>query len=263
MFMKLMARLSLASTLVLSLACGSESQTSEEKIVGGASVDPKLYTQMFRSVASLQLGNEHFCGGTLIAPNLVMTAAHCLSDMSPREIAAMQVVLGTSQLSNLKDAERFSVADYKIDSRYNAFTSRYDIAFLTLNGQSRQPYATVNGDAAFPKTGAELVVAGWGITAEKSDLTPDTMKYAKLKAISNPVCALAMGFSIFAGSICAYATRTDACQGDSGGPLFGVDGTQMKVVGVVSYGRGCARLLSPGVYTRVSSFVSAGKIEVN
>jgi secreted trypsin-like serine protease len=96
-------------------------------------------------------------------------------------------------------------------------------------------------------------VAGWGSTYEGGNVT-SVLKYTAVKAISNAECARAYGSSIFDGNLCAYTAGTDSCQGDSGGPLYSYDGTQLTLVGIVSWGRGCARQGYPGVYTRTSYF---------
>ena len=247
------ASLILTGWLVM-FGCGqekaSERTQSDLDIIGGEAVSEALYQRYFQSVVSLRINGNHFCGGTLIAPNKVVTAAHCVIDLGPAA-ANLRVAMGSKNLNG--EAESFKVADLAIDSRYSARTSQYDIATLTLNGSSIIEPAPVNLSRQFPQTGAKVYTAGWGTTAEGGQISPQ-LKYTGVEVISNRSCRDTYGERVYAGNICAYADRTDSCQGDSGGPLFSYDGTKLSVVGVVSWGFGCARRGYPGVYTRVSEF---------
>lgn len=256
--MRLYAVLALAGWPVM-LACGSqnaqEEANSDLNIVGGSAVNASLYSSYFQSIASLQLGGSHACGATLIAPNKVVTAAHCIADLSSSSVKRyVSVVLGASNLNSRAGRETFSVASYAIDPRYNPNTHAYDFATITLSGKSSYPPALVNTDSSFPSAGATTYVAGWGSTAEGGYATA-SLRYTAVAVVSNADCRSAYGSNIYAGNICAYKQNTDSCQGDSGGPLYSFDGTRLTLVGIVSWGYGCAREGYPGVYTRVSEFL--------
>lgn len=258
--MRAIAMSILGSSVLLLSACGKstgmEVQGSGLSVVGGNVASQATYDQYFKAVASLQIQGSHFCGGTLIAKNLVLTAAHCLADF-PRSaiLNQVEVVLGSATLRSRAGAEVFRVASYQIEPRYDAQNNQYDIAIINLQGESKLTPAPLNIDNALPAAGTTTYVAGWGVTRENGNISA-SMKYAPLSAISNEQCASVYGSSIYSGNVCAYANGVDACQGDSGGPLFSFDGQKLTVVGVVSYGYGCARRGVPGVYTRVSEFVS-------
>lgn len=239
------------------MGCGAEktaNETSQLDIVGGSQVSSSLYSQYFSSIVSLQYGSSHFCGGTLIAPNKVLTAAHCLADFSSSEVRnSLRVVIGTRDLRSTAGAERFSIASYSINPRYRSSGTQYDSATITLSGNSSFQPVAVNKAGAFPAAGSTVYVAGWGSTYEGGYAT-SVLKYTAVKTISNAECARAYGSEIYDGNLCAYASGTDSCQGDSGGPLYSYDGTKMTLIGIVSWGNGCARQGYPGVYTRTSFF---------
>ncbi|NRA67188.1 MAG: serine protease [Pseudobacteriovorax sp.] len=234
--------------------CGSTGQqeTSTLDIVGGQTVSDGLYDRYFQSIASLQIRGQHFCGGTLIDESTILTAAHCLVDLG--DLASeLRIVLGTNDL-NERAPETFSAASINVDSRFSNATNQYDIALITLNGTSNITPAPVNLDSSFPSASSTVYVAGWGAQRE-GGRGSDLLKYTGVEVVSNAECAQAYGSNIFSGNICAYTPQTDSCQGDSGGPLYSYDGEKLTVVGVVSWGFGCARRGYPGVYTRVSEFL--------
>ena len=227
---------------------------SQLNIVGGTTVSSALYQSKFTSIASLRYGGSHFCGGTLIAANKILTAAHCLADFSSTEIKnSITVVLGSSSLGSSSGATTFKIAGYKIDSRYDASTSQFDVAVITLNGTSTITPAPINTSTAVPAVGEKTYVAGWGSTQEGGNVS-SALKYTTVAVVSNAECTNDYGSDIYFGSLCAFTKNTDSCQGDSGGPLYSYDGTKLTVIGVVSWGNGCAREGYPGVYSRLSEF---------
>lgn len=241
------------------VSCGSQPGSGEETtssldIVGGSAVSSSLYNTHFTSIVSLRYFGSHFCGGTLIAPNKVLTAAHCIADYSSSTVRNnIKVVLGNINLNSSSGTESFKIASYKISEDYSSWTSQNDIAILTLDGASKFTPAPINLEANLPAVGEKTYVAGWGTTREGGSISP-VLKYTAVDVVSNAECKKAYGSKIFDGSLCAYTAKTDSCQGDSGGPLYSYDGSRLTVVGIVSWGQGCARAGYPGVYTRVSEY---------
>ena len=240
-------------------ACGSQNSGADEQIstldiVGGSAVSATQYSNYFTSIVSLRIYGSHFCGGTLIAPNKVITAAHCLADFSSSSIRNnIKVVLGNTSLKSSAGTETFKVSAFKIHEKYSSRNTQNDIAIITLDGNSRFEPAPINTDASLPVVGSKTYVAGWGSTREGGSIS-SALKYTSVTVVSNDECADAYGSSITQRNLCAYTAKTDSCQGDSGGPLYSYDGQKLTLVGIVSWGNGCARAGYPGVYTRVTEF---------
>lgn len=230
------------------------------RIVGGAESD-----QAYSWMVSIQYrsSGQHFCGGTLIANNWVVTAAHC-TENTPA--SAMQVVIGIQNLSepNVDETYRVSAiydhADYNFPKELNN-----DISLLKLSGEtSLAPIETISlNDFNNIATGELLKTIGWGALEEfDSELEtgnfPEALNEVELPLVSPATCRAAYPFEFGASEnpLCAGFVEggKDSCQGDSGGPLIiEQDGTPY-LVGVVSWGYGCARAGSYGVYSNVSAY---------
>lgn len=228
----------------------SESSYSKEiRIIGGTGAMDGRYPY----VVSLKSGSEHVCGGSLVAKDTVLTAAHCLGGFV--SIAAVgDDVLGMGE----EIAVKFEVVypDYDSGTDQNDF----GLMFLERSVSSDIPLLTLNDDSSLPEIGSTCYVMGWGDT-DQTDAgvsLSDELMIVGLPVISNQDCdnASSGGDSyagyIFDNMLCTASEGEDACQGDSGGPLIiRGDGPESDVqVGIVSWGIGCAYL--PGVFSRVS-----------
>jgi len=205
-----------------------------------------------------------FCGGAVIGPSTVLTAAHCMSEEAlgapARQIRDLKVIAGRGDL--LADEGReIPLSKVWINPAYNRYTNAGDFAVLTLSKPLPANSAirmAGPGDAAYrPGTGA--VVYGWGDITGAGDYVRG-LRAARLQVLSDAVCQRAyaggVGGTYLSGAmLCAGepAGGRDACQGDSGGPLV----AQGRLIGLVSWGSGCGRAGRPGVYTRVSDIVRA------
>lgn len=203
------------------------------------------------------VGGFHGCGGSLIAPNIVLSAAHCSGVFS-------QVQIGRHDRNDvLDDYESFSILQEILHPQYRDDAIAHDQVLIILDGDSTATPIPINRDPSTPTDGAPVTVMGWGLTEEddNSSASP-TLKLANLNVIGNDECEDSKsGFLVFDSyqglisddMMCAATDGSDSCQGDSGGPLVQTDSSGNDLlVGVVSWGYGCASADFPGVYSRVS-----------
>ncbi|KAH8405537.1 hypothetical protein KR215_002133, partial [Drosophila sulfurigaster] len=201
---------------------------------------------------SLQRSGSHSCGGSIYSANIIVTAAHCLQSVSA---STLQVRAGSSYWSS--GGVTSKVAAFRNHEGYNSNTMVNDIAVIRLSSSlSFSSNIKSIGLASFnPSNGASASVSGWGTQSSGSSSIPSQLQYVNVNIVSQSVCAssaYSYGSQIRSTMICAAASGKDACQGDSGGPL--VSGGQL--VGVVSWGIGCAYSNYPGVYASVADLRS-------
>ncbi|ETV63954.1 hypothetical protein H257_19113 [Aphanomyces astaci] len=225
------------------LFAASTTVVAQQEIVGGteAAVGQHLYVTGFRSTET----GAASCGSSLIAPNVVLTAAHCIGG------GRTFVSIGSHYKSGTKDGERIKVKQAIKHPKYNAGTTSYDFAILILEQPSKFPPVQVSFDTVAP--GTPSIVRGWGRTSS-GGASSEVLLEVGVNSISNDQCAkLLTGFTVNEAMLCAGGKLgEDSCQGDSGGPLTVESNGSVKLVGVVSWGIGCAQQDKPGVYSRIS-----------
>ncbi|XP_075905044.1 elastase-1-like isoform X2 [Nelusetta ayraudi] len=228
-----------------------------EDVVGGTEAKPNSWPWQ----VSLQAGRRHFCGGTLIQSNWVMTAAHCVD--SP---GTFRVVAGEHDLQTQSGREQIMpVARVYVHAQWNrkSLSSGYDIALLRLSGNVKLNRYVALG--ALPPSGQVLpnnnrcYITGWGRTATGGRLSV-RLKQALLPVVDYRTCSSAdwWGSTVNNNMVCAGGGALSGCHGDSGGPLNCKVGGKYFVHGVASFvsGRGCNIPKRPTVFTRVSAYIS-------
>lgn len=248
----------------LPVDCGRKFQKTPSimpRIVGGLVALPASHPY----IAALYIDN-HFCGGSLISPCWIVTAAHCL-DQRPN-VTKISVVLGQSRF-NTTDQHTVTllVEKYILHEKYYGDTLQHDIALVkvkSINGLCASEFSQFVQPICLPQqfkmaeSTKQCVVAGWGHQYEGAEHYAFFLQEASMPIIPYTQCQSPSvhGDRMLPGMLCAGFMEggVDACQGDSGGPLVcEVDG-RIELHGVVSWGSGCAEENKPGVYTAVISY---------
>lgn len=210
-------------------------------------------------MVSLQSNGRHFCGASLIKKNWILTAAHCVRGQSTR---GLKVVIGAHTLGARVQAETMSVEKVVVHPGYGGNTNN-DFALLKISGESRGQTIELNrAQLNVPDSGSPLIAtsAGFGVTRQGGWSTEKTLRKVNLPLVSQQECNRAYNGRITDQMICAGKPQggIDTCQGDSGGPLY-LKRSQSQggaiLIGIVSWGEGCARPNKYGVYARVSSAI--------
>lgn len=214
------------------------------RIVGGepASVSSAPY------IASVQLHQQHRCGGAILSPSLVLTSARCVVFIP---IANLQVRAGSTYWYIYGVV--VAVANVRIHERYNQETLENDIAILRLryNLPLSNSLLPINLAQSTPVDGAYAVTAGWGILTPTSNTISPNLNYGIVSVIGNRNCSSSRygyGAAVKPTTICAVGPGRAACDGDYGGPLV----SNSVLVGIASWAYGCANPTYPTIYTNIA-----------
>ncbi|XP_015179984.1 PREDICTED: transmembrane protease serine 9 [Polistes dominula] len=255
--------------------CGhGESGTRTARIVGGQNAIPKEFPWL----VSITRKGGHFCGGTILNSRYILTAAHCLcSGTSTIPIRQLRVTLGEYDLKGPETpaASEESVINAVVHPGHRCGRYVDDIALLELArpitwSESVKPAClpAASGNPGYRAFGGEnAVAAGWGWLGEDRSRykRADVMQKVNVRVVENSVCRewyASQGKStrVESQQMCAGHEEggRDSCWADSGGPLMIVSNPNRRtiVIGIVSSGVGCARPRLPGLYTRISEYIS-------
>lgn len=221
------------------------------RIVGGIESIKGRYPYQVALVAN----DFQFCAGTLIAPEWILSAAHCYG-------YATHILIGRHDLGNATEVYDKIEVDHEIKHpKYNSKTFNYDfmlIKLLEIVPPHYFPITLDDGSMRLSKS-LDLTVMGWGTKGtglEASEVLLEVeVDYFSRRECKNRYAV--EGEKIMGAMICAARYGKDSCQGDSGGPLIkrGQNSTEDIQVGIVSWGFDCADCRFPGVYARVSKAI--------
>ncbi|KFM63499.1 Trypsin-1, partial [Stegodyphus mimosarum] len=238
----------------------------EQRVVGGRDVaDGEIPWQISLQRKSMKSGRIfHICGGSIINKEWVVTAAHCVA------LALLSNYRVVSATTNLRDENRIKqydssdysihrVVDVHIHDNYDMFRFRNDIALLRVDPPFQFSHKVQSISLPPPgyRAHGHAYASGWGLMQEGVRVTPSKLQAVTLPIVSDTECRKAYGDNLAPTMICAGYREggKSVCQGDSGGPLFQKHGGQAVLIGVVSWGVGCARPGKPGVYTEVAHYI--------
>ncbi|MEU3839761.1 serine protease [Streptomyces sp. NPDC028635] len=257
--------------LVLAAAAGAiplmstAPASADSVVVGGFPVDVAQSPWTVALSSRDRFGGTRagqFCGGVAIGRTAVLTAAHCLGEDvlggPPERLRDFKVIAGRTHLLSDEGSE-IPVRETWVNPSYDAGSNAGDFAVLTLSRplpDSAVITMAADGDPAYAP-GTRAMVYGWGDVTGAGDYAA-SLRAAPVRVLSDALCEQAYpgsgdGTYNAESMVCAgeQSGGRDACQGDSGGPLV----AQGRLIGLVSWGSGCGRAGSPGVYTRVSDVV--------
>nr|XP_015801842.2 chymotrypsin-like protease CTRL-1 [Nothobranchius furzeri] len=224
------------------------------RIIGGQDASPGSWPWQ----VALKWSGFAYCGGSLITNQWVLTAAHCITSYCLNFTSAH---LGLNNLSSSNPKEEIRTLEHFIcHPEYNKNTLENDLCLLKLSSPVNftsyiQPVCLASVNSTF-HDGVTTWVTGFGKT--DSGFLANILQEVDVPIVGHKKCSCynLNFYKITDNMICAglKAGGKDSCQGDSGGPLVIKSGFSWIQAGIVSFGKGCALPMQPGVYTRVSKY---------
>eukprot|EP00093_Oithona_nana_P002148 02148.XXX_5221_6282_1 [CDS] Oithona nana genome sequencing. len=239
-------------------------QTDDDKIVGGQDAYQGQFPYQVSWCYDItdndgQTSCFNFCGGTIYNETTIITAAHCCNGISQDEIGWPDRKIIAGQLDRLTSSyleQTRRIKSYAIHPDYDPSSSNSNdicILFLDSSMTFNEYVNKVPLDTMGPTTKETCIVSGWG-TLQEGGYIARILQWVEVTVKSDSECQIAYSQTTYnpITMFCASDYGKDSCQGDSGGPIV----CNGKLKGVVSFGIGCARPSYPGVYAKVSEYVT-------
>lgn len=247
---------------IVIVLCALAAASPADAVVGGHETAPGAWPFAGALVehGSPDARSGQFCGATLIAPRLALTAAHCVTRPGSTAVVRrrLDLIVGQHRLSAGKRG-RAAIIEIRVHPAYSPTTFAWDAALIRLARPLAAAPATLPGTLESSLApGTALVAIGWGATNLAGSSFPDALHEASLEVQPDDTCRSTYGNEFDAGSVlCAGVTAggIDTCDGDSGGPLLLPGPSGAILIGITSFGGACGAADTPGGYTRVSALV--------
>ncbi|CAF0938261.1 unnamed protein product [Adineta steineri] len=244
--------------------------TMLSKIINGVESRPNGWPWLvsigvrYRGPSGLWQNRTHICGGTLIEPSHVLTAAHCLEQKiddryvpftttNPTLESLFVLRIGIHDIRLTRSEELYGAKRIFVHERFIASTFENDIAIIRLDRpvvvtEHKSPICLPSNNIS---PGSQVTVAGWGTVAESSRVHSNVLRQANVNILPATSCRVYMDVHYDTSKqLCAAALdwSKDTCAGDSGGPLMYQENGEWSIGGITSYGYGCSKRGFPGVY---------------
>lgn len=230
----------------------------DQRIIGGKPVPIKDNPWQVGILSARVPNNQvaQFCGGSIINARWIATAAHCVDRGTTEK--QIHVLIGTDSLE--KGGTRLTVKDIIVHDMWKKTSNPNDFDIALIETESDLGSGIIAGDTTATEHPAALQVrvTGWGRTSKTSSLGSKTLQGIEVPYATRATCNRFESYDgeITDNMICAGLQKggVDSCQGDSGGPASAIINGNRRLIGIVSWGAGCALADKYGVYTNVSKF---------